>query len=99
MNLHCASRVSRVRLNLRSIEAGRFVLTNSVLSQPVLPDAARNDSAITEQSRHVCKIRGSAAKLFAVAENVPQKFAEADDRERRAHGLASSRDCNCSASF
>ena len=50
-------------------------------AQFIVSDAAGNDAFITEQTRHISKIRGRAPKLATVRENIPEKFSEPHRRE------------------
>src|SRR5262245_39489769 len=99
LNLHSACRMYGIKLNLRSVEPGRFEMPHRFLSQSIVADAASNDAPVSEQRCHVRKIRRSSAELLPMWKHVPEQFSETHDGELLAHGFASSRDCNCSASF
>src|SRR5581483_2579329 len=79
LDLHRPRRMLRVRLNQRSVQPARRQLPDRFLPQPVAAHAARHNSAISQQRRHVRKIRRRPAELFALREKIPQQFTQPYD--------------------
>src|SRR5215467_663256 len=86
LDFHGAGRVLRVALDVVDVEAVGFEVPERLLPQVIVADAAGDHGAIAQQSSDVGEVCGSAAKLLAAREKIPEKFAEADDDgARRGH--------------
>ena len=82
--------MSRVDLKKFAAETDALKAASSVAAERVAADTARHDAVIAQEAGHVGKVGGRAAEFFALRQNVPKEFAEADNVVGlMRHGLCS----------
>lgn len=80
-DLYNSRAISWIELYRGSAQTEMLEAVFGLFPKIIVADSAGDDALIAQEIRHVCEIRGCAAKLATLRKNIPEQFAQSDRRE------------------